>query len=246
MALWVDCQNLTASDLLPYDGQLSTVVSTEGIDVDSKSQLAHAQISDILAARFLCQPNSRRDQGAGIVVTAPLRRWHAFLTLESVYREAFFRHLSERYKSRSDYLKVKADEAMEIVLEAGVGICEVPIRRAPQPDVSATSGGISGGVWHVAVTLVEAGIEGEGSEIASIILSDSSGIAVRLPGANVTGGCMHVYAGSTPEQLFRQTESAVPAGNELVIAAIAQEGHRMGWGQPPDRFAQIERRILRG
>lgn len=246
MALWADCQNLTASDLLPYDGQLSSVVSSEGIDVDGKSLLAHEHISSLVASRFSFHNGMRSDQIAErIVVTAPLRRWHALLTLEGVYREAYFRHLSERHKSRADYLVAKANDAMESVLESGLGICDFPVRRAAQPELTVASGSIAPGVWHISVALVRTGTEGEGSEVTSIILTEGGGICVQM-GPQGTGKYVHVYAGACPERLHRQTDSPVDASGPFVLAGITVEGPLIGWGQPPDRLLRMDCRLLRG
>jgi hypothetical protein len=246
MALWADCRILTASDLLQYDGQLSSVVSSEGIDVDSKSQVAHEQITGILATRFPHQNGLRTEEVAErIVVTAPLRRWHAIATLEAVYREAYFRHLSERYKGRADYLMAKASDAMAMVMESGLGVCDFPVRRAAQPELVSASGSIGSGVWHVAVTWVESGVEGEGSEIVSIILTEPGGITVR-PGVIGSGQLMFVYAGASPDRLCRQMAVPVPASVPFVLSGIGQEGQLIGWGQQPDRFLRPDRRILRG
>jgi len=246
MALWVDCQNLTASDLLQYDGQLSSVVSSEGIDVDSKSLVAHEQISSIVASRFLFPGGGSASQLAErIVVTAPLRRWHALLTLEAIYREAYFRHLSERHKLRAEYLSAQAKQAMDAVFESGLGLCGSPIRRAPQIELSLTAGNIPPGVWHVSVTFAKNGSEGEGSEVSSVIVTEPSSICVQV-GAAAADSLMHVYAGASPERLYRQTTAPVAAGSAFLLPAIHIDGPTLGWGQAPDRILRTDRRILRG
>jgi hypothetical protein len=230
MALWVDCRDLTASDLIPYDGQLSSVVSTEGIDVEGKSQIAHERITNILATLFpIRRELSTTAAAASIVVTAPLRRWHALLTLEGIYREAYFRHLSERHKARADYLLSSAAEAMESVLE-----------------LTPSSGTVVAGVWHFVSTLVDSGREGEGSEIASTILTSDGGVSVKITGFLADGVKMHVYAGSSPDRLYRQTSVPVPTAVAYQVEAIETAGPLLVWGQAPDRYLQIDRRLRRG
>jgi hypothetical protein len=247
MALWIDCQDLTASDLIPYDGQLSSVVSAEGIDVEGKSQIAHERITSILAMLFpLKTQMSSTDAAASIVVTAPLRRWHALLTLEGVYREAYFRHLSERHKARADYLVSCADEAMNSMLSVGLGISERPIRRAPPLELTPGTGAMAAGIWHFASTLVASDREGEGSEVASTILTSDSGVSVKLACPPAGEMKMHIYAGSSPERLYRQTIEPVPVAASYLVEEIDLTRPLLEWGQTPDRYLHIDRRLRRG
>jgi hypothetical protein len=135
---------------------------------------------------------------------------------------------------------------MESVLSAGLGMCDRPIRRAPPLELTPSSGTVVAGVWHFVSTLVDSGREGEGSEIASTILTSDGGVSVKITGFLADGVKMHVYAGSSPDRLYRQTSVPVPTAVAYQVEAIETAGPLLVWGQAPDRYLQIDRRLRRG
>src|SRR5271155_1929152 len=85
-------------DLQAYEMAILGLANVEGIDLDVKLTLATEEISedvlDILLdhtrSTIFPESNLRRSRGVtDVVVTAPMKRWHALHTLEVVYRDAF-------------------------------------------------------------------------------------------------------------------------------------------------------------
>src|SRR5437588_7139781 len=93
MALFTDGPIHTSGELQNYDAGILGVASTEGIDLTSKAFLAQGEIAielllflsrnSIGDPRFLVR---KRIGVADVVVTPALRRWHAYKSLELMYR----------------------------------------------------------------------------------------------------------------------------------------------------------------
>jgi hypothetical protein len=91
MALFTDGPVSTIEDLRAYDSQIGDIASMEGIDVQQKLALAQEDLS-IELERLL----DGRHGLEKVVQTPPLKLWHAYRSLELVYRDAYFTHLNDR------------------------------------------------------------------------------------------------------------------------------------------------------
>src|SRR5258708_25146659 len=114
MPLFNDGPINNEQDLQNYETAVLNVAGVEEIDLGTKLVLAQDEIGTDLLAFLLrrgtvnAQPGwigqssmLRRKIGTGdIVVTPPLKRSHALLTLARVYRDAYNNQLNDRYKGK--------------------------------------------------------------------------------------------------------------------------------------------------
>src|SRR5689334_4464041 len=156
MALFTDGPIHTSGEFKPYDTAVLNVASSEGIDVTVKAQLAQDEIATelllFLQRNSISDPQSlaRRCIGVGdIVVTPPLKRWHAYKTLELVYRDAHSNQLNGRYQGKLTEYKRLVRDASNALFEAGIGIVGKPVPKAGQPLLTATPGNFSGAQYYL-------------------------------------------------------------------------------------------------
>ena len=139
MGLFRDGTISTLEDLNAQDASVLDVAAAEGVDVTRKMALAQNEIGLELTA-WLARPagyDLTPQPGGGstdsVVVTPALLLWHAFRTLELVYRDAYNSQLNDRYRGRRDQYHDLAKSAAERLREAGIGIAVNPIAQAKQP-----------------------------------------------------------------------------------------------------------------
>ena len=96
MALLTDGSPNTVETLKAIESSIAEVAKIELIDIDIKMDLALEEISESLMVNLIQlgtqdpQYLSRRQIGVStIVVTAPLRRWHALQSIAMIYRDAY-------------------------------------------------------------------------------------------------------------------------------------------------------------
>src|SRR5437660_1117827 len=96
MALFTDGPLSTSGELQQYENGILNVASTENIDITGKGLLAQGEIATELL--LFLERNSfsnagllvRQSIGVGdVVITEPLKRWHAYKTLALVYQDAY-------------------------------------------------------------------------------------------------------------------------------------------------------------
>lgn len=233
-------------ELAAHDAGLMEVASSEGIDVSGKMALAQEELGIELAALL---PQGESQAGlAGVVVTPALKLWHAFHTLELVYRDAYHTRLNDRYKGKWEECRRLGKWAMDKLLEAGVGIAANPVPKAEKPELGSGTGMLGEGLYLATVAWVNAtGEEGAAGECASMVLPASSSLVVTAvnPPPNARG--WNVYVGLAEESLFRQNQEPAPVGQPWVQSeAPSQAGTRPGSGQRPGWMRALPRILQRG
>src|SRR5262245_37327637 len=135
MSLWTDSSCPSVSDLISYDGGILEVATVEGLNLSEKLQLAHNEISSELVAHLLrtSQSSGKVPDLSDVVVTEPLKRWTAFHGLALAFRDAHFRHLSERYKGKWTEYDRLAQRARDSLFLTGIGKATHSIPRAAAP-----------------------------------------------------------------------------------------------------------------
>src|SRR5205807_1086340 len=116
-----------------YESSILDVAHTESIDLDAKLSLAAGEAGDKIL-RFLLQYVRREDEiprrmlgVSDVVVTTPLRRWHAFQTLQNVYRDAYGSQENARYLEKMRAYGQAALTAADEYFETGVGLVYRPV-----------------------------------------------------------------------------------------------------------------------
>jgi hypothetical protein len=254
MALFTDGPVSSIEDLTALDSQLLDVASTEGIDLTRKLGASQDDLSVELTVllnklRFADQafwaaavPGLR-----SVVVTAPLKLWHTYLSLEMAYRDAYNSQLNDRYSGKRDQFHQLAEWACEKLIQTGVGIAARPLAKAATPQVTAISGGLPDGTYYVSMAWVNASSEEGGSAIPAVITIASSTLQVQPgdPPENAVG--WNVYIGSDAESMVFQNQSPIGAGTMWQqTVALAMAGRIPGSGQLPTYLKPIPRMIQRG
>ena len=119
MALFTDGLVSGLEDLMAYDSQLLDVATVEQIDVTRKSALAQEEIGLQLITflnrlHFMDQPfwTTKQTGLNDVVVTAALKLWHIYRTLETVYGDAFSSQLNDRYAAKERKARRSAPYAL--------------------------------------------------------------------------------------------------------------------------------------
>jgi hypothetical protein len=245
MALFIDGPISTMEDLTAQDTQLTSVASSEGIDVTKKLELAHEELGIELASLV--------GDFTAVVVTPALRLWHTFRTLMLVYGDAYYSQLNDRYKGKRDEYEQKARWAFDRVVQAGIGITMNPVRQAATPVVSAAPGIAPDGTYFVTMAWVN-GLGEEGAcAIPASLTIEGSGLMVT-PGAPPDGvSGWNVYAGTALDTMVRQNASPLAPGQPWMASGpLLTTGDTPGTGQysaytqPADNSGALVRLLLRG
>jgi len=239
-------------DLQAYEMAILGLANVEGIDLDVKLTLAAEEISedvlDILLdhtrSTIFPESNLRRARGVtDVVVTAPMKRWHALHTIEMVYRDAFNNQLNDRYQVKWQEYGRLARDARERTIKLGIGLVLTPIPQADAPVLGFVSGSGAGGTFYVQVAwLSNTGLSATGQlgapcDVTATGLTAGTHLTVQAvnPPAVATG--YNVYAGSSADSLALQNLAVVPVGEVFempdsgLIAGVAP-----GAGQVPDVY----------
>src|SRR5579872_5914694 len=254
MALFTDGPVSSIDDLTAIDSQLLDVASTEGIDLTRK--LAAAQ--DDLGVELTVLLNKIRfpDQAfwvtampglSSVVVTAPLKLWHTYLSLEMVYRDAYNSQMNDRYAGKRDQFHQMAEWACEKLIQIGIGIAARPVAKAATPQVTALPGGLADGTYYVSMAWVNGNSEEGASAVPAVITIASSTLQVQpaAPPDNAVG--WNVYIGSEADGMVLQNQWPIGAGVMWRQPdSLATAGRAPGMGQEPTYFKPVPRVIQRG
>jgi len=257
MALFTDGPINEAIDLQNYENAILSVANTEQIDLGGKSALAQGEIAaelELFLLRRFRQPDLlwsttfRRTTGVGdVVVTEPLRRWHALKTLALVYRDAYNNQLNDRYKGKWTEYEQLAKGSAETYFQIGVGLVSGPIPKAALPTLSTAPGTGPAATYYVAVAWANStGQLGAPSEVAQLTTATGQQLVVAAasPPANVTG--WNAYVGKSPETTSLQNSGVIALGNTWTLTTELQVGALPGEGQQPTWFLVDQRLIERG
>jgi hypothetical protein len=233
-------------DLQVYEMAILDVAHNETIDLDVKLTLAAEEISEDVLDMLLdhtrtVYPESslRRARGVtDVVVTGPMKRWHALHTLAIVYRDAFNNQLNDRYQAKWQEYGRLAKDARERTIKLGLGLVLNPIPEAQMPVLGFVSGSGAGGTFYVRASWVSAtGQEGAPSDVTATGLTAGTDLTVRAVSPPAVAAGYNVYVGTSATTLALQNPSAVPVGQIFgmpdsgLIAGVAP-----GTGQGPDVY----------
>jgi hypothetical protein len=258
MALFTDGHISDVQDLIAYEANLVEVADAEGIDLESKLRLAQSEVGTELGAAALGPGNLYwTGKSAGqfqrfgldqVVVTQPLKLWHAFQTLAIIYRDAYNRKLNDKYLPKWTEYKELARWAANLLYQTGVGVVLHPVPRAGQPAVDTVPGTLDAMAAYVRVSWLAAeGAEGAPSAEAAMETADNQALRVTPPAAppGVTG--WNVYVGTESGGATRQNSAPLETGQSWVMPATGLvAGAAAGNGQEPDLFKTLPRFLQRG
>lgn len=262
MALFEDSTISTLDGLAAQDTAVLDVASNEGIDVTGKLLLAKTEVAAELVAAGARAPFSPTSplmwwpgmismstvQLSHVVVTPPLQMWHAFHTLELVYRDAYYNQLNDRYLGKWNAYKDLSKWAAGLLFQTGLGLVADPIPIARSPQVEAIAGTLAAAVYFVQVSWLNSrSEEGLASPVVSVPTSENSSVLVAPsnPPINATG--WNVYVGSSIDSITLQnTAPIVPSETWVLPSSGLITGKLPGNGQTPNYFRPVPRYLQRG
>jgi hypothetical protein len=206
--LFTDGIILCPETLREHDNYVLEIASTESIELSSKLQVAQRWVGYELTS-FL----SSREAPVGIshvFVTDELRDLLAVQTLATVYRDAYYRHLNDRYEGRAKEFSALADRSLQRFLQNGVGLVTIAVPRAQQPQVdTAVAGGLAAGMYTVQIAWQHSsGTIGEWSEAVLADVRDG-GLTVIPPAAPLGMSGWHLLLGFDSEKATRQNDAPI-------------------------------------
>jgi hypothetical protein len=262
MGLFTDATLTTLDQLAAQDTAVLGVASTEGIDATAKLTLAQTELGAELLAAASRSPFSQGNpsiwwpgmvltstlQLSSVVATQPLQMWHAFHTLELIYRDAYYNQLNDRYLAKWNAYIDLSKWASGLLLQSGVGMVADPIAIAQTPQINIVSGTLAAGLYFVQVAWLNGRAEeGAPSAVMSASAPNESSIEVvpATPPANAVG--WNVYAGSTVDHVALQNAASIAPGQSWALPGTGLvSGRAPGTGQTPNYFRHLPRYLQRG
>jgi len=254
MALFTDGSVSGLEDLLAQDAQLFDVATVEGIDVTRKMALAQDELGLQLVTMlgrlsFMDQPLWLAPQVSlsRVVITASLKLWHSYRTLEMVYSDAYNSQLNDRYGAKRDQFHKMAQWASDKLVEIGIGIVTRPVPQAAAPQLTAIPGSLPDGTYYVTIAWVnDAGEEGA-SAVPAVITLAASALQIQPEAPPQNTAAWNLYAGDAGATMVLQNSSPIAAGQIWQqTAAFDQAGRKPGSGQQPTYLKPTPRVIQRG
>lgn len=250
MALLVDGSSPAVTDLEKYEGSISGIANTEGIDLGTKMTLARDEIATELG-RFLKEQGTFASIEGGsslVVLTEPLRRWLTLQALTAFFREARLGQVSDRYAAKFQEYSQLAYQAKHDLMSSGIGVVWNPLRKPGQPTVSSVPGSLPAGTYFVRASWVgPAGAESESSDPVAFTLASAGGIRVSLDGGPSNAAGFNVYVGQLESEVTLQNATpALPGVPVDVAAATLANGKTPSAGQLPDVLVRVFNSLLRG
>lgn len=243
MALLVDGELSTLTDLESWDSGVIEVAHGEGIDLQRKMELARKEIEIEVEALLRRADAGRMEE---VVVTAAMAKWHGLLTLAMIYRDAYFSQLNDRFGGRWRAYQQEAHDAGRKVAEGGIGLVASPLRRPQGVNAALGMGTVAPRVYYVRVSWVNAlGEESAPSPLEVVDARSQHSLAVSPEGASGSATGWLMYAGFSADQLKRQAGGALRL-DEVWAAPDGplDEGPGPGQGQEAQRYVAW-RRLLR-
>jgi hypothetical protein len=246
MALLIDGDISTQSDLTALDTSLLEVCRVEQIDLTAKLAVAQSEICNALT-QFLTEAEQTYST-RNVVISDSIRRWHQLKVLELIYRDAYFSQTNDRYEKRWNLWSVAVSRAEKEALEYGVPVQLEPLHRPEEPLLTLQDGDSLPTTYFIRVTWVRAdGAESAPSSLCSIFAEAPHRLEIRMRRAQCDNLLWHVYAGNTADAQTRQTDSPLPQDGVWASPAGALGiGEAAGQGQQPSTIVRRTRGILRG
>jgi hypothetical protein len=243
MALFTDGPIATTDDLAGHDSSVLTVASTEGIDLTRKLALAMDELSVELVS--VAPTLERLDY---IAASPTIRMWHAFRTLELVYRDAYQNQLNDRYAGKRDQFSTLGKWAFDKLLQNGIGMIANPIPKAAVADLSYFPGQQAGTTYYACTSWTGAqGEEGAVGEWNAISTPDGNVLCVRPVNPPMNAAGWNVFVGLSPDSITQQNEAPLSLAQPwLQEAAITTTGRMPHTGQSADQLRTVTQMLQRG
>jgi len=248
VALVTDGMISTLEDLLALDSAILETSVCEKIDLSKKLRVAEQTVQLELAVFLLRAQNQNGSSGPGVdlgnvVVTNPLRRWHALRTLSEFYSDAYNSQFNDRYLGKWKHYSKLTRETSDLLFDYGVGITGDPVPRPSKPKVEAVgAGGLVTQYYVQTAWRGRLGAAGALSEM--VVFSSPNGELLAVEAGSAPAGVTGflVYVGEAPDALTLQTAVAVATGGTwfLPVSGLV-DGAAPPDDQRPDYYVRRNR-----
>lgn len=233
MALLVDGDLSRIDDLKAQDSGLLDVTNGEGIDPQTKLELAARAIEADVAAFPAWE---QKGSAAQVVVNDALRRWHVLRTLEAVYRDAYFSQLNDRYGQRWHHYEALAAEQGRAFFAGGVPQVGSPLRRPGLVSAELGDGVVPAATyWLKATVLDAAGRESAPSAAVAVSSPVPHSLTVSVPFPDAAATQWNLFAGADEASLALQNTAPMDVNTVWVMGPGGlAAGRPPGDGQAAD------------
>lgn len=245
MALLVDGDVNHIEDLKEWDTSVLDVANGEGIDLSAKLRLAVKEMEEEIESFLRWHEEGELGQ---VETSTSLKRWHALKTLETVYRDAYFSQLNDRYGARwRDYAELAANQERRF-FDAGVALVSQPVRRPVRVEIVVGEGAAPAATYWLQATLIDAaGRESAPSEVQVTSSPLPHSVTVWMPFAPSGVTHWNLFASQQARSLGLQNAEPMEVGSEWVLPSSGiVPGRPPGHGQAPDGLVNRPMQIRRG
>jgi hypothetical protein len=250
MALFTDGAIAALEDLVGHESGILALASSEGIDLSAKLTLAQEEVgAELVSSSLRVARNGANGLSLNnVAVTAPLKLWHVFHTLELTYREACGHQLNDRYRRKWQEYERLSNWASETLFHIGVGIVWDPVAAAGAPELSYVAGPQDAATYFVRTSWINSnGEEGSPGKLATLDAPSGSLLVVKPASAPGNAAGWNVYAGTTVDGVSLQNLTPLAPGETWVEDAAGLAAGRLpGLGQEPNCLRGLPRVLQRG
>jgi hypothetical protein len=245
MGLLVEGSLSRAEDLRGQDSGVLEVASSEGIDLTTKLGLAERELMVEVGTFLSREGHGKLEQ---VRVSEALRRWHVLKCLESVYQDAYFSQLNDRYGERWRHYKALAREQAARFFEDGAQLVAEPLRRPEFLEVRVVEGTLAAATYWVQATFMDAQLrESAPSEVQVASSPLPHGLEAEVLYPPDRAAYWNLYAGTQPETMGLQNAAPLAVGQKWMAAESGfAAGRPPGEGQATDFIVRRSGLIRRG
>ncbi len=210
----------TRKSLREYESSILDVARTEELELTPKLQVAQREIGfehrGLPAAKRIAVSGSGSEL-TNMAVTETLRHWHAVHSLAVIYRDAYFRHLNDRFREKWAQYSLLAKEAKHRCLTAGVGIVAAPLGAAGPAGLGSGAGRLAFAAQLPARCISAERRRTRARRASPVAVEADSGTLVRVQLASAARGRALGDLRRHRRRQARQTDRIAPGRRKHVV-----------------------------
>lgn len=253
MALLTDSDLITVRDLLAWESDLLETADRERVELETKIDLGTAEIRTEVEAELDKIPRNGSGGGASAVsaantvATPGLLRWAHSRILELFCFECYGHQLNDRFRMKFEHYRKQAEAARRDYLLRGIGVVDLPLPKPSALSFAPCPGSLPAGTYYFAAAWTNGrGQQSSLGTLATATLNSAAGLVLEAMNAPATASGWNVFAGNTPDLLYRQNTAPVALGSPWTQTGILNLSMPFLSGQTPDRYLRPQRIFQRG
>lgn len=243
MALYNDSGPSFFEDWINYDSKLLILSEQESTSVELKANVAKSEIGSELILFFvkreIVTSLNRERLISNVVVSEPLKRWHAMLTLSLYYEDLAALQANQSHHERGLQFRQRAEAAKVITFETGIGLVDTPIPQPLLPQIQLIDGNVPN-FQARARTQFEDAQGRRGAASREFWVSSASGSALSIAYDSLPDKVFgwSLFTQSSDETYRAVNSVPIPAGGSLLLEGSNNPSGEplRDSGQKPDRY----------